>query len=63
MYKNHPSFCKSKSPVDYTILESVSWSTPIGHFDIYMKTIGNRITFRALPVTVYENLGYGVSAC
>ena len=37
--KNYPSFCKSKSPVDYTILESVSWSTPSGHFDIYMKTM------------------------
>ena len=61
--KNYPSYCKSNSPEDYTILESVSWSTPSGYFDIYMKIVANRITFKALPVPVYENLGYGVSAC
>ena len=61
--KNYPSYCKSESPADYTSLESVSWSIPSGYFDIYMETSVNRIIFRALPVPVYENLGYGVSAC
>ena len=61
--RNYPSYCKSVSPADYTNLESVSWSTPTGYFDIYMETTVNRITFRALPVPVYENSGYGVSAC
>ena len=61
--KNYPSYCKSQPPADYTVLESVSWSTPSGYFDIYMVSSDNKITFRALPVPVYENSGYGVSAC
>ena len=61
--KNYPSYCQSESPVDYTNLESVSWTTPSGYFDIYMETSANKITFRALPVPVYELLGYGTSAC
>ena len=61
--KNYPSYCKSQPPADFTVLESVSWSTPSGYFDIYMVSSDNKITFRALPVPVYENSGYGVSAC
>ena len=61
--KNYPSYCKSVAPADYTKLNSNSWSTPSGHFDIYMRVSDNKITFRALPVPVYINSGYGVSAC
>ena len=61
--RNYPTYCKSNPARDYTNLTSRSWTTPSGYFDIYMETSANKITFRALPVPVYELLGYGISAC
>ena len=59
----YPSYCKNNTPVDYTKLNSMSWSTPDGYFDIYMRIRSNKLTFRAMPVSVYQNNGYGVSGC
>ena len=59
----YPSYCKNNTPVDYTKLNSMSWSTPDGYFDIYMRIRSNKLTFRAMPVPVYQNNGYGVSGC
>ena len=56
-------YCKNNPPRDYTNLTSISWTTPDGFFDIYMRIRSNKLTFRAMPVPVYQNNGYGVSGC
>ena len=61
--RNYPSYCKSVPNADYTKLNSRSWTTPDGYFDIYMRIRSNKLTFRAMPVSVYQNNGYGVSGC
>ena len=61
--RNYPSYCKSVPNADYTKLNSRSWTTPDGYFDIYMRIRSNKLTFRAMPVPVYQNNGYGVSGC
>ena len=59
----YPAYCKANPPRDYTNLASNSWTTPDGYFDIYMRIRGNDLTFRAMPVPVYQQAGYGVSGC
>ena len=59
----YPSYCKANPPRDYTKLASNSWTTPDGYFDIYMRIRGNNLTFRGMPVPVYQQGGYGVSGC
>ncbi len=61
--RNFPAYCKNNPPRDYTNLTSISWTTPDGFFDIYMRIRSNKLTFRAMPVPVYVNSGYGVSGC
>ena len=61
--RNYPSYCKKNPPRDYTTLNSNSWTTPDGYFDIYMRIIGGSLTFRAMPVPVYQSAGFGVSGC
>ena len=61
--RNFPAYCKNNPPRDYTTLNSNSWTTPDGYFDIYMRRRGNDLTFRALPVPAYQNSGLGVSGC
>ena len=61
--RNFPAYCKNNPPRDYTTLNSNSWTTPEGFFDIYMLIRNNKLTFRAMPVPVYVNAGYGVSGC
>ena len=61
--RNFPEYCKNNPPRDYTNLPSISWTTPDGFVDIYMRIRSNKLTFRAMPVPVYVNSGYGVSGC
>ena len=61
--RNYPSYCKKNPPRDYTTLNSNSWTTPDGYFDIYMRIVGGNLTFRAMPVPAYLNSGFGVSGC
>ena len=61
--RNYPAYCKNNPTRDYTTLNSNSWTTPDGYFDIYMRIIGGSLTFRAMPVPVYQNAGFGVSGC
>ncbi len=61
--KDYPKYCKSNPPRDYSTITSISWTTVDGFFDIYMRRRGDNLTFRALPVPVYESTGYGVSGC
>ena len=61
--RNYPAYCKNNLPRDYTTINSMSWTTPDGYFDIYMRIRSNKLTFRAMPVPVYQNNGYGVSGC
>ena len=61
--RNYPAYCKNNLPRDYTTINSMSWTTPDGYFDIYMRIRSNKLTFRAMPVPVYQSNGYGVSGC
>ncbi len=61
--RNYPAYCKNNLPRDYTTINSMSWTTPDGYFDIYMRIRSNKLAFRAMPVPVYQNNGYGVSGC
>ena len=61
--RNFPAYCKNNPARDYSNLNSNSWTTPDGYFDIYMRIRSNKLTFRAMPVPVYQNSGYGVSGC
>ena len=61
--RNFPAYCKNNLPRDYTTINSMSWTTPDGYFDIYMRIRSNKLTFRAMPLPVYQNKGYGVSGC
>ena len=61
--RNFPAYCKNNPARDYTNLNSNSWTTPDGYFDIYMEIRSNKLNFRAMPVPVYQNSGYGVSGC
>ena len=61
--RNYPAYCKNNLPRDYTTINSMSWTTPDGYFDIYMRIRSNKLTFRAMPVPVYQTNGFGVAGC